>query len=809
MTTTGWNGSLFDVVHTPTYDVAAAARGLNPAQREAVAHNDGPMLVIAGAGSGKTRVLTSRIARLIGERGVAPHEILAVTFTNKAAGEMRSRIARALGYEPKGMWCGTFHALGARLLRGVAPLVGRAVNFTIYDEDDALAALKRVMERRSLSPAQFAPKALLGAISDAKNALISPSDYATTAYDVFSKAVAGVYADLDSALERANAVTFDDLLVLPVRALQRDASLRAHYQRRFRYVLVDEYQDTNAAQYKFVSLIGSERGNVMVVGDDDQSIYGWRGADIRNILDFERDFPGARVVRLEENYRSTPNILALANVVIAENAERRGKTLRATRPPGESVSLVQTLDERDEAEFIVDVIAERTAHGGCQRRDCAVLYRTNAQSRAIEDVCRRRGVPYRLVGAVRFYDRREIRDLMAYLKLVANPADDEAFRRAVSAPKRGLGDVTVTLLAERATIEGISLFEAATRLDVLAHLRPAARSSLEAFVGLVHRLRRQATDAAVDELLRDIIDATRYMEHLRAEGPEGVERVENVRELVAGAAEVVADEGGEVGLTPLDHFLQKATLVAGIDRLDPDADAITMMTMHNAKGLEFPLVLISGLEDGLFPLSRAVEDPKQLEEERRLFYVGITRAETKLVLTFAEQRRRNGELMMSMPSRFLRVIGPAFAERVKSVRARTEGRNAYGGAGRPTTDDGWGRNREGARSATPSPQATKRPLGQYGSASYRGSEAAFGKAPTGWAATPASKRKPIEPEDESQDTPLFVVGERVRHGRFGSGTIAELSGSGRDAKVRIDFDDDVVGRKTLVVAQANLERGLE
>ena len=439
MTTTGWSGSLFDVVQKPTYDLDAAARGLNPAQREAVAHDDGPMLVIAGAGSGKTRVLTSRIARLIGERGVAPHEILAVTFTNKAAGEMRSRIARALGYEPKGMWCGTFHALGARLLRGVAPLVGRAVNFTIYDEDDALAALKRVMERRSLSATQFAPKALLGAISDAKNALISPSDYATTAYDVFSRAVAGVYADLESALERANAVTFDDLLVLPVRALQRDEALRAHYQRRFRYVLVDEYQDTNAAQYKFVSLIGSQRGNVMVVGDDDQSIYGWRGADIRNILDFERDFPGARVVRLEENYRSTPNILALANVVIAENAERRGKTLRATRPPGESVTLVETLDERDEAEFIVDVIAERTARGDCQRRDCAVLYRTNAQSRAIEDVCRRRGVPYRLVGAVRFYDRREIRDLMAYLKLVANPADDEAFHRAVNVPKRGLG----------------------------------------------------------------------------------------------------------------------------------------------------------------------------------------------------------------------------------------------------------------------------------------------------------------------------------------------------------------------------------
>ncbi len=809
MRTTGWAGSLFDTTTPSSYDVGSAMRGLNPAQAEAVAHNDGPMLVIAGAGSGKTRVLTSRIARLIGERGVAPHEILAVTFTNKAAGEMKSRIARALGREPKGMWCGTFHALGARLLRGAAPLVGREMNFTIYDEDDALAALKRVMERRGISPSQFAPKALLGAISDAKNALISPSEYAMTAYDAFTKAVVSVYADLESALERANAVTFDDLLVLPVRALQRDEGLRSHYQRRFRYVLVDEYQDTNAAQYKFVSLIGNPRGNVMVVGDDDQSIYGWRGADIRNILDFERDFPGARVVRLEDNYRSTPNILALANVVIAENSERRGKTLRATRPVGAPVTMLQTLDERDEAECIVDAIATRTAKGECARRDCAVLYRTNAQSRAIEDVCRRRGVPYRLVGAVRFYDRREIRDLMAYLKLVANAADDEAFRRAVNVPKRGLGDVTIAALAERAALEGISLLAASTRLDVVATMRPAARASLEEFVALVRRLRAQASEAAVDELLRDLIEATRYVDHLRAEGPEGAERIENVREMVAGAAEVVADEGGEVGLTPLDHFLQKATLVTGVDRLDPDADAITMMTMHNAKGLEFPLVFISGLEDGLFPLARAADDPKQLEEERRLFYVGITRAERVLYLTYAEQRRRNGELMMSMPSRFLRVISPTLAERHKSLRACTEGRHAYGDAGRPPGTESWGRSGANARPGVNPTLSAKRTVGQYGSAAYRGGDLAFGKAPNTWAATKGANRKPVEPEDESQDAPMFLVGERVRHGRFGSGTIAELSGSGRDAKVRIQFDDQDVGRKTLVVAQANLERGFE
>ncbi|MBU6367873.1 MAG: UvrD-helicase domain-containing protein, partial [Gemmatimonadetes bacterium] len=605
MSAQGFAGSLFDPVPPPAVDVAAMARGLNPAQAEAVAHDEGPMLVLAGAGSGKTRVLTTRIARLIAARGVAPHEILAVTFTNKAAGEMRERIGRLLGEEPRGMWCGTFHALGARLLRGVAGVVGRQPNFTIYDEDDTLAAVKRIMERRRLSPQQWTPKAILGAISAAKNALVAPGDFSRAARDPFATAVAGVYGDLEAALEQANAVTFDDLLVLPVRVLERDEGVRAHYQRRFRHVLVDEYQDTNAAQYRFVQLVGGQHRNVMVVGDDDQSIYGWRGADIRNILDFERDFPGARVVRLEENYRSTPGILALANTVIAENTGRRGKTLRATRPAGEPVTLLEALDERDEADAITDAIQARRARGRVEYRDCAVLYRTNAQSRALEDACRRRGIPYRLVGAVRFYDRREIRDLLAYLKLIANPADDEAFRRAVAVPRRGVGDAALALLEAEAQGAGVPLLAAVGRPEVQAALRPAPRAALAAFAELVRELRIMAADAAVDELLRTVMERIRYADHLQAEGVEGLERLENVRELVAGAAEVVADDGGEVGLTPLDHFLQSSTLVAGVDRLDPSADAVTMMTMHNAKGLEFPLVFVSGLEDGLFPLARA------------------------------------------------------------------------------------------------------------------------------------------------------------------------------------------------------------
>ncbi|WP_353265073.1 UvrD-helicase domain-containing protein [Gemmatimonas sp.] len=797
MTTTGFNGSLFDAAPAaPALDLDAITRGLNPGQREAVFHDDGAALVLAGAGSGKTRVLTTRIARLIGTQNVAPHEILAVTFTNKAAGEMRERIAKLLGHEPKGMWCGTFHSLGARMLRGVAPLVGREQNFTIYDEDDTLGAIKRVMEKRKLSPTQFAPKAIISAISSAKNALVSPNEYARVARDTFTSAVAGVYSDLEVALQQTNAVTFDDLLVLPVRALETDQGLREHYQRRFRYVLVDEYQDTNAAQYRFVQLIGGGYGNVMVVGDDDQSIYGWRGADIRNILDFERDFPGARVVRLEENYRSTPNVLALANAVIEENTERRGKTLRATRPAGEPVTLIETLDERDEADFIAETIVTRLASSDLARRDCAVLYRTNAQSRAIEDAFRRRSIPYRLVGAVRFYDRREIRDLMAYLKLVANPADDEAFRRAVNVPKRGLGDATIALLVEKATQEGKPLLEVASRLDVIASLRPAARGAIDEFVTLVHRLRAAAVDAAVDELLRDLVQAIRYADHLRAEGPEGQERIENVREMIAGAAEVVADEGGEVGLTPLDHFLQSSTLVAGIDKLDPNADAVVCMTMHNAKGLEFPLVFVCGLEDGLFPLARASEDPSQLEEERRLFYVGITRAEEKLYLTCAEQRRRNGELMVSMPSRFLKVITPSLAERGKTARAKHEGRGGFTGLGSSTggATTGGGPRRSG---------------GPYGSSAYadRPNNIPFETAPPGGFSAPNRRDKLPNPEDESQDAPSFMPGERVKHAKFGSGTIAELTGSGRDMKVRIDFDDEEIGRKTLVLAQAKLEKG--
>ena len=765
---------------------SALLTGLNPAPREAVAFGNGPLLVLAGAGSGKTRVLTTRITRLI-EEGTEPERILAVTFTNKAAGEMRERIARMLGREPKGMWMGTFHAIGARIVRRSAHQLKRTPSFTIYDEDEQLNVIKRLMERHRIAPKQFAPRAIRGAISDAKNQLVTIEEYGRLARDPFAQAVALVYNDLDAALRTANAVDFDDLLVLPVRLLESSEHELKKWQNRFDHILVDEYQDTNRAQYRFVKLLGRVHKNVCVVGDDDQSIYGWRGADIRNILDFTKDFPEAGVVRLEENYRSAPPILELANVVISENTSRMGKTLRPTRSGGEKVILVRSLDERDEAEWVMQDILTRRARKGTMLRDVVILYRTNSQSRTFEESCRRHTIPYRLVGSTRFYDRREIRDLMAYLRLLANPSDDEAFRRAVGAPRRGIGDTTVEWLSERARTEGIALFAAASRPDILADLRPAARTALAGFVSLIEKFRADLESYTVDELLKELVIQINYAEHLKGEGEEiARERLENVRELINGAAETVVEEGGEVGASPLDAFLQKAALIADIDALkDANADAITLMTMHNAKGLEFPVVFITGLEDGLFPLARAFEDPPLLEEERRLFYVGITRAQQALAITFAEERRRNGELMRSRPSSFLDNIPKPMLDERPTVKARSTGRSVLSsilGGG-----SSYGRRRDRFESTA-----------GVDDDSFSVTSAARRRA-----GTPVTRR--VDPEYESQDAPAFEVGSRVKHRKFGAGTIAEVAGVGREAKVKIDFDDEAIGRKTLVIAQANLE----
>jgi DNA helicase-2/ATP-dependent DNA helicase PcrA len=563
--------------------------------------------------------------------------------------------------------------------------------------------------------------------------------------------------------------------VLPVKILRENPDVLDRYSRKFQFILVDEYQDTNRAQFQFIKLLGKGHGNVSVVGDDDQSIYGWRGADIRNILDFEKEFASAKVVRLEENYRSTPGILEVANVAISANVGRRGKTLRPTRPGGEPVTLYETLDERDEADMVVDEIRSRQSLEKRELREFAVLYRTNSQSRAIEDSLRKNTIPYRIVGAVRFYDRREIRDLMGYLKLIANPSDDEAFRRAVAVPRRKLGDTTIEALAAIARRAGIPMLEAASRRDLLDGMRGAQQTGLSEFASLILDLRERAKEASVDELLRELVDRVRYGEYLQADSPETArDRSENVGALIDGAAETVIEDGGEVGLTPLDHFLQRAMLVAGVDTLDPNADAVTLMTLHNAKGLEFPVVFITGLEDGLFPLSQAFDDPDKLEEERRLFYVGITRAERKLYMSFAETRRRNGELMMSIKSRFLKDIPAGMLDERRTIRVRSSGRSSF--------------------------------------MRDRGTDSGFGQ--TSWRGGPTRRTHDVPVwkgsapiADAADSGPGYVTGERIRHKLFGAGRISELSGSGRDVKAVIDFDDAAVGRKTIKLAYTTLEKG--
>jgi DNA helicase II / ATP-dependent DNA helicase PcrA len=755
-------------------------QGLNPEQRAAVEHFEGPILALAGAGSGKTRVLTNRIAHLIEEHGVDPASILAVTFTNKAAGEMRQRVRNLLGQEPAGMWIGTFHSIGARLLRRHAPRMGWSPNFSIYDSDQSLREIKRGMDRLNIPQKRWHPEAVRSAISGAKNQMVNPEEYARLAADAFTLIVADIYPQYQNALKEQNAFDFDDLLVKPVELFMQVPEILNVYRQRFKFVLVDEYQDTNHAQYKFLELLSREHENLMVVGDDDQSIYGWRGADIRNILDFEKDFPHTRIVRLEQNYRSTGNILAAANRVIAQNQKRKGKTLRTEAGPGELLTKVECLDERDEAEWIVTEIEKRLAENRSRTpRDFVVLYRTNSQSRALEEALIRHDVPYQIIGGTRFYERREIMDVLAYLRLISNPRDAGAFDRIVNYPRRGIGDTSKTTLLSWAAEQRISPLEAAARADHIPGLRGAAANALVAFAGLIQRYTALAAHIKVGELLEKLIEETGLVDALREEGPEGDDRVENVKELVASAhssgedtevnEEDANEEDANEDFTALDLFLQRVSLIADVDKHDPEAKAVTLMTLHNAKGLEFPFVFIAGLEDGLFPLARAYDEPDLLEEERRLFYVGITRGEEKVYMTFARTRRRAGEVLACIPSSFLAPIPQQLLE-VRTTPALTRVR--YSG------ETGW-RDRSGPR------------MGGGG----------FG-------------RRRAEDEDsgtyidysDSQEAPRFVKGERVRHPQFGRGIIRELSGFGQDLKAVIDFES--VGRKKVVLRYANLQKEL-
>ena len=758
--------------------MSSRERGLNPAQREAVEHVEGPLLVLAGAGSGKTRVLTARIANLIDRHGVSPDRILAVTFTNKAAGEMKERIGRLLERDPAGLWIGTFHALSARLLRREAELLGFSRRFTIYDEDDRLSLVRRLQEQRGHSTKLFTPRGVAAIISAAKNRMQSPAELAAGApFDRFSQVAADVYAALGPSLKAANAMDFDDLLLHPLTLFDQHPDRLDAYRRKFQFILVDEFQDTNKAQYLLVRRLGAH-GNLCVVGDDDQSIYGWRGADVRNMREFQQDFPATRVVRLEENYRSTAVILDAANGVIAENRGRIGKTLRTVRQGGEAVTLLAAADERDEAEWIVGELDRRAASGEWSHEEMAVLYRTNSQSRAFEEAFRRAGIPYRLIGAISFYERREVKDLLAYLRLVANPADDEGFLRAIAVPRRGIGDTSIAALAAAAAQWGRPLLETARMADRIADLRPNARDGFRSFAALVDGLAARAEQLAPAQVLEELIRAINYEAVLLAEGTEGAERWENVRELVASAAEwseVVVPDAEDPG-TPLERFLAEAALLSARDSVIGGDAGVTLMTLHTAKGLEWPVVVLAGLEHGLFPLARAEEQADGIEEERRLCYVGLTRAKDKLYLTWARARRRGGELRPGIPSAFLKALPPAIVEERRTSSMSTPGWSGAG-AGRPGAQ--WGRRSSAARrwldDDDPPPSAAAR--------------------------QPAA--------EESQLAPRYVKGERVRHRRFGSGTIRGLTGGGRDLKVEVAFDDGEVGIKQLLVAYAGLERDWE
>jgi DNA helicase-2/ATP-dependent DNA helicase PcrA len=1132
---------------------------LNPAQLEAVEHVHGPLLVLAGAGSGKTRVLTTRIAVLIDRHGVPPERIFAVTFTNKAAGEMKERVAKLLDRDPSGLWIGTFHSLSARLLRREAELLGFTRQFTIYDEDDRLSLIKRLMDQRGHPTKLFAPRAVQSLISTAKNRMQTPAELPSASpFDRLAQVAADVYGAMGPALKTANAMDFDDLMLHPLTLFHQHPERLRAYQERFNFVLVDEFQDTNRAQYELIRLLGAH-GNVCAVGDDDQcliegtgvtmadrtvkpienvrpddivlsnygsgdfrparvlrvhrhstprpgiaitmrsgrrlvstpehthfagyrlglvpqthfvylmqreavgfrigttqvytrgqrkpmvgleqrllqehgdalwvvsthesenearaeeyilslryqlpmlpfvprkcglrgesrgaaglshdgrylervfaafdtengarrlladrglpfdhpyhrprsrdskrrnlvitlcgdrrgatpmhriamvgndeagrrvlesiglsvrpakagsrswrfesarasypelwqivdkvrvafagygnvlhiaqtarlgnngfegeigtnslrflpaaavmpgmvmfdesggydvvasvdhvsldrpvydldiegthnfvanglvthnSIYGWRGADVRNMQEFLKDFPGAKLVRLEENYRSSQVVLDAANGVIAENTGRIGKTLVTRRKGGEPVTVLAAADERDEAEWVVRELKQRSEAGDWHATEMAVLYRTNAQSRALEEAFRRAGMPYRLIGAISFYERREVKDLLAYLRLVANPSDDEAFLRAVGVPKRGLGDTSVGVLATAAHGWGKPLLETASMADRITDLRPGVREAFRGFARFIYGLVEHARALPPAQILEQVIRGTEFEAYLQAEGPEGVERWENVRELVASAAdwseEVVLDGEFE---TQLERFLTEATLLSAQDKIKGDEGGVTLMTLHTAKGLEWPVVVITGLEHGLFPLARAEEQPNGLEEERRLCYVGLTRAKDKLYLSWARARRRGGELRPGIPSRFLRDLPPAVIDERRTTSLWAPEWGGRSGAGSRSGTAGGGGSRYGGRAAESGVRA---------------------KAP---AAPPA----PAE-EEASQDAPRYVKGERVRHRRFGGGTIRGLSGTGRDLKVLVAFDDELVGEKQLLVAYAGLEREWE
>ncbi len=637
---------------------------LNEPQRDAVRHGDGPLLVLAGAGSGKTRVLTHRIAYLLATEAARPGEILAITFTNRAAREMRERVEALVGRSARAMWLRTFHSACARMLRADAERLGYSQGFTIYDDADSLRMLKRCMVELGIDPKRFPVRAINAQISGAKNRLIDAGTYGEEHSGAFEEVVAGAYTLYEKRMLSANAMDFDDLLVCAVRALERFDEVRDRWRRTFRHVLVDEYQDTNHAQYRLLQLLTDGHGNLMVVGDEDQSIYGFRHADIRNILDFERDFPSAKLVKLEQNYRSTQTILSAANAVVERNRDRRPKRLWTEIAGGEPVQLYELGDEHEEARWVAGEIERLSSEEGVRREDIAVFYRTNAMSRVLEDTLVRFELPYQVIGGIKFYERSEVKDAIAYLSLLVNPADQVSFSRVVNSPRRGIGKTSQARLVSYANTTGLPIWDVAGRARQVPELSMAATKAIARFHETIEELRERARTAPVAELLEATLQDTGYMDALIAERTVEAEgRAENLEELIGVAAEfdVNHELEGEGSGTPLEDFLQQISLYTEQDGMR-DESVVTLMTLHNAKGLEYEAVFIVGCEDGAFPHMRALEEGGE-EEERRLCYVGITRARQRLYMTWTRERRLFGRPQHNLPSRFVDELPAELAER--------------------------------------------------------------------------------------------------------------------------------------------------
>ena len=727
---------------------------LNKPQKEAVFHTEGPLLILAGAGSGKTRVLTHRIAYLIEEKGVNPWNILAITFTNKAAEEMRQRVDSLVGLGAESIWVSTFHSMCVRILRRYIDRLGYDNRFTIYDTDDQKTLMKEVCRKTDIDTKRFKERMLLSVISSAKNEMILPEEFELNAGgDFVQLKIAKVYKEYEAQMRANNALDFDDLLVKTVQLLETQPDVRENYQERFRYIMVDEYQDTNTVQFRLVSLLAGKYRNLCVVGDDDQSIYKFRGANIRNILDFEKEFSDAKVIKLEQNYRSVGNVLEVANSVIRNNKGRKEKTLWTDNEKGEKIRLRQFDTAYDEAQFIAEDIKDETAQGA-NYSDHAVLYRTNAQSRLLEEKFVAMNIPYKIVGGINFYSRREIKDVLSYLKTIDNGKDDLAVRRIINVPKRGIGLTTINRIQESAAARGIGFYDALSAPDLIPGIGRSA-SKLDSFAALIEYFKGRSEESGVTDLLTEVIEKTGYTESLEADDPEELEaRVQNIDELVSKAA-VYEESCSDRGERPtLSGFLEEVALVADIDSVAEDRDYVILMTLHSAKGLEFPHVYLAGMEDGLFPsyMSISGDDPEELEEERRLCYVGVTRAEEKLTLTCARMRLVRGERQYNSMSRFIKEMPSALIDTGK---------------------------REGGFSQNVS-------LGEkrtYSSEVSGYKRSAYAQKPAFAAIQKGSGLMAKKSEGLS-----YGVGDRVRHVKFGDGTVTEIKEGGRDYEVTVQFD---------------------